>query len=191
MDPAEAQRNGGCLIPGLTAHDISALDGGNTMDHHLHAVKKLGEGERLYSAIGRFIVEFSKLEHELKMHVAGAIGLPDEHFVAIMTQDFASLCTVAQTVLSPIVSKADNLKAWISKCRSLNDDRVRVVHGLWIVGFDGEGHGLIHVPRQKLEYTGHFRDVDDLARKADLAKTLGEELREVILDTPPINGGTS
>jgi hypothetical protein len=149
------------------------------MDHHLHAVNKLSESEKLYSAIGRFIVEFSWLEHELKMHVAGAIGLPDEHFPAIMTQDFASLCTVAQTVLSQIVSKADNLKAWISKCRSLNDDRVRIVHGLWIVGIDGEGRGLIHLSRQKLEYTGHFGDVDDLARKADLAKTLGEELRNI------------
>jgi hypothetical protein len=152
------------------------------VDRHQQAVNELSEAERFFSAIGRFIYEFSQLEYELKLHVAGAIGLKDEHFPAIMTYDFAMLCTVAETVLVPIYNprQTANFQALIGKYRSLNDDRNRVVHGLWEIGMGGSG--LIHVPRRKLEYTVHFRDSGALARKADLANDLREELRKIAQD---------
>ena len=143
------------------------------MDRHQQAVNKLSGTEQLFSAIGRFIYEFSQLEDDLKQRVAGAISLRDEHFAAIMTYDFAMLCTVAETVLTPIYQTA-KFKALIGKCRSLNIDRVRVVHGTWEIGM-----GVVHVSRQKLEYAVHFNDTDALARQADLANDLREELRKI------------
>src|SRR6266436_9247834 len=106
------------------------------MDRHKKSVNKFTSEDRFFNAIGRFIFEFSQLEYTLKHHVAEEINLREEHFNAIMTHDFALLCTVAETVLvRPEMNdnRADRLKTLISKCRSLNDDRVRIVHGLWFV----------------------------------------------------------
>src|SRR5262245_14484342 len=108
------------------------------MDDHRRAVNKFTAEDRFFSAIGRFFFEFSQLEFQIKYHVAEAISLKDEHFDAIMSYDFAMLCTVAQTVIMPLnEDAATKLKKLISKCRELNNERVRMAHGLWVVGKDG------------------------------------------------------
>jgi hypothetical protein len=83
------------------------------MDRHKKSVNKFTSEDRFFSAIGRFIFEFSQLEYTLKHHVAEEINLREEHFNAIMTHDFALLCTVAETVLvRPEMSdnRADRLR---------------------------------------------------------------------------------
>jgi hypothetical protein len=42
------------------------------MDHHKQSVNKFTAEDRFFSAIGRFIFEFSQLEYTLKHHVARA-----------------------------------------------------------------------------------------------------------------------
>ncbi len=49
--------------------------------------------EETYHAIGRFIFEFSQLEFCLRFHTGTEAGVESQHFNAIMTQDFALLCT--------------------------------------------------------------------------------------------------
>jgi hypothetical protein len=145
--------------------------------NHKKSVNELGGGDKFFSAIGRFIYEFSNLEFDLKHRIADAIGLKDQYFDPIMTHDFALLCTIAQTVLIPSATndQATKLKALISKCRSMNDDRIRIAHGFWLIGTKGSGQ-LHHVSRQKLEPTFHFSDPEGLAAKADLAASLRHEL---------------
>ena len=65
--------------------------------HNQDAIRHLNEDEAFYSAIGRFIFQFSQLEYSIKTSVAQAIRLPDQYFDAIMTQDFALLCTTARS----------------------------------------------------------------------------------------------
>ena len=77
---------------------------------HTQSINKFTSDDRWYTAIGRFIFEFSQLEFTLKYYVAEAIGLAalnddggivsDQHFDTIMHQfDFARLCDIAESVL--------------------------------------------------------------------------------------------
>lgn len=71
-----------------------------TSGHHQRAVNKFTSEDRFFSAIGRLIFEFSQLEYTLKHHISERIGLGDEYFDALMTHDFAMLCTIAESVLT-------------------------------------------------------------------------------------------
>src|SRR6266540_3125539 len=161
------------------------------MDHHKRSVNKFTSDDRWYSAIGRFIFAFSQLEYTLKHHVAERIGLRDQYFVPIMNYDFATLCTIAETVLlqkdeeqtyvkenwdkgpaslhrkrikaefqAKQVKKTKKLKELIKKCKGLNTERVRIVHGLWTIG--GGSGKLHHVSRQTLSQSEHFHEADDI-----------------------------
>ena len=147
--------------------------------HNQEAIRGLGEDDAFFSAIGRFIFQFSQLEYSLKVTVAEAVRLPDEHFNAIMTHDFALLCTMAQNVFSKYSNK-DRIDDVIGKIRKLNEDRVRIVHGLWVVSI--EGGKLHHVSRNSLRQRFHFdqpRGVE-IGRLADLASQLRWEWEQVI-----------
>ena len=54
--------------------------------HNQEAIRSLGEDDAFFSAIGRFLFEFSQLEYSLKVTVAEAVRLPDEHFNSITTR---------------------------------------------------------------------------------------------------------
>src|SRR5690242_4060138 len=122
------------------------------IEHHPKAVNKFTSDDRWFSAIGRFIFEFSQLEYTLKHYVAEKVGLDDVHFNSIMTHDFAILCNIAEVVLpqepkrpdwhfpdapdtprknkvkkdyqTERIARAKKLKRLINGCRKLNDDRV-------------------------------------------------------------------
>ena len=64
---------------------------------HQTAIEELNENERLYSAIGRFITEFSKLE--FKLPIAEVIDLHDEYQDQILSHHFRLLCTIAESIL--------------------------------------------------------------------------------------------
>jgi hypothetical protein len=73
--------------------------GRRALDHQ-QSINKFTSEDRWYSAIGRFISEFSQLEYTLKYYIAEAIGLSEQHFNAIASQfDFAKLCALAEYVL--------------------------------------------------------------------------------------------
>ena len=50
------------------------------MDHHKKSVNKFTAEDRFFSAIGRFIFEFSQLEYAFKVYIAEAVGVKDKHF---------------------------------------------------------------------------------------------------------------
>src|SRR5438876_12360341 len=89
------------------------------MGDHRRAVDNLSGEEKFFSAIGRFISEFSQLEYTLKYLISKKVGLRDKHFPALMSHDFALTCTIAQTILSESVApeKLKKLKTFISDCR--------------------------------------------------------------------------
>jgi hypothetical protein len=70
------------------------------MGYNQQAVSNLPGEERFFSAIGRFVFEFSQLEYTLKLFISRVIGLKDKHFNALMSHDFALTCSIAQTVLA-------------------------------------------------------------------------------------------
>ena len=121
--------------------------------------------EATYNAIGRFIARFGGLEYTLRFHLAEEIKLDLHYMTVLVTHDFALLCTAVSTVFSKTLKTEEErrqLKALISKCRALNDIRVKVVHGQW---FDNEGGTVAHVSRRTLA-TEDTKDMAKLLEKA-------------------------
>lgn len=89
---------------------------------HLEAVKSLSGDGRFYSAIGRFVAEFSYLEFVIKHRIALAIDLQENYGEQIISHDFAMLCTIAQSVMvrGRDEDQSTRLRTIIAKCRELN-----------------------------------------------------------------------
>lgn len=141
------------------------------------AINKIRGANKYFCAIGRFIFEFSQLEFGLRAYVAKAIGLKNEFFYVTMTHDISLLCDVARTVLTKKMDAEQKVdfEPLISRIKSLNDERVRIAHGLWFVN-DKEGK-LLRASRGKQEAKVYFKKADELASLADRAKELQDELR--------------
>jgi hypothetical protein len=156
------------------------------MGRHQRAVSNLSGEEKFFSAIGRFVSEFSQLEYTLKYLISKKVGLRSKHFPALMSHDFALTCTIAQTILSESVApeKSEKFKTFISACQTLNTDRVRVAHGLWVIA--NEAGVLQHVSRQKLQsFSPYFKEPIVLAGLADKAALLRFELAQIFPSRKP------
>jgi hypothetical protein len=124
------------------------------------------DSQRTYTAIGHFIFEFSQLEAALKYHISEACRIRADHYEALLSHDFAMLCTIARTVLvNHEDSEGKILQDIINRCRRMNDVRVRVVHGLWVPFKDGGT--LVHTSRSLKTYLN-----------ADQARQLEEDALE-------------
>jgi hypothetical protein len=134
-----------------------------------------------FHAIGRFIFEFSQLEFCLRFHTGNAAGLEGQNFTAIMTQDFALLCTAAVEVLGRSLKHEENkrfLKEVVNECRRLNDVRVKVVHGLWVPFH--EGGTLQHISRSSLKITVSVEQAEELEQYAARANHLWRTFEEMM-----------
>lgn len=173
------------------------------MDHHQKSTNKFTSKDKLYSAIGRFIFEFSQLEYTLRARISERVGLEDSFFDTIMSHDFSMLCNIAERLLLgapapaaiPAISgnppsvlqqhatsramAPPDVKKIIADCREIGDKRNRVVHGLWyITGKDGVLH---HSSRQKLISTQYISGdgASRLAEMADKALTLRQDVEHI------------
>lgn len=131
------------------------------------------EREANFRAIGHFVAQFSFLEAMLRMCLSNEVKLDPKYFDSVITHDFALLCTAFEKVYSETLDRRwhPRLKRWISKCREINDLRVKTVHGFW----GDDASRLHHVSRQNLKSKefGSMRD-----RLEDAA----EEISELILE---------
>lgn len=140
--------------------------------------------QKVYAAIGRFIFEYSQLEFTLKHYLADLLDTPDRHFSAAMSgYDFAYLCRLCERVFRDAVpTQRDAIQKLISKAQRLNDERVKVVHGLWMV--HGDETGVSHVSRNKLEPQLYFDKLDDLTKLANEARDIRSAITSIVLDVP-------
>lgn len=144
-------------------------------------VDDASDPEATYRAIGRFIFQFSQLEYSIRHFVALEAGIKDEHFAAVMTHDFAILCTAAFEVLLPSVrdpEAIEELRSLINKARRLNDVRVKVAHGLW-VPFK-EGGTVHHVSRSKLKDGISVDQAAELEVHSDEAQRIRHAFEQVV-----------
>lgn len=138
--------------------------------------------EKTYRAIGRFIFEFSQLEYAIRHYVAEEAHIEEKFFNAIMTHDFARLCTGAIEVFRESIPSEDRFKrmeALLKRAKSLGDDRNRVAHGLWVPFL--EGGKVLHVP-SNLKQAVSTDQVKVLEGKADLACELRANIEACALD---------
>jgi hypothetical protein len=73
-----------------------------------------------------------------------------------------------------------DLKHLLKTCYQLNEDRVRIAHGFWIVAEDSGQ--LLHGRKGELDPASHFNEAQAIARKADLMNSLNYQLREILKD---------
>ncbi|MGY4463109.1 hypothetical protein [Bradyrhizobium sp. LB13.1] len=66
--------------------------------------------EATYRAIGRFIHQFASVEWTLRYYLAQAVKLDLNYMDAIVTHDFALLCTAVTSVYSNILKTEDEKK---------------------------------------------------------------------------------
>jgi hypothetical protein len=139
--------------------------------------------EKTYRAIGRFVFEFSQLEYAIRHYVAEEVGVMTEYFNAIMTHDFATLCTGAIEVFRHSYSdkreRFEKMERLLNRARTLGNERNSVAHGLWVPFQDGGK--VIHVPRS-LKAKISTEQAKTLEEKADQANALRAEIEALALD---------
>jgi hypothetical protein len=82
--------------------------------------------------IGAFLLEFSQLEATIRVRLGAAIKLPEEYSSIVLSGfDFARLCGVTEAVLiKQNPGQEREINTIFSDCQNLNQDRVKVAHGL-------------------------------------------------------------
>jgi len=134
---------------------------------------ELADRARVFEAIGRFIFQFSQLEFTIRVFLATQLRLSDEEFDAVTAPyDFRMLCAVAQAIsLLRFPEQKKDIESLFGRCLALNDDRVRVAHGLWSDSIGG-GMAARHVARSSLKARHYFENPGDVAKLADNAQSL-------------------
>jgi hypothetical protein len=130
-----------------------------------------------YRAIGCFITYFSGVEEVMRDYLALKVGLKLKDYNAVITHDFALLCTAVEDVFGRTLDEERRkaLRGLISRARELNNQRVRVAHGQWWP--DHEGGTLWHVSRQTLRGNVSKEMAVFLDHQTELARELIVQMR--------------
>jgi hypothetical protein len=140
-----------------------------------------------YRAIGCFITRFASVEMAMRHAIAQEVKIDFQFYHAVMTQDFAMLCSAFNAVFSHTLKTEDEkkrLKAVVSRARQLNDVRVKVVHGTqWEEDYDGGT--LLHVSRQSLKMQELKGMAAFLDKEADNCSEVFGELCGLFLRVDP------
>lgn len=133
----------------------------------LNAISREGSGRlnRLYTAIGRFIFEYSQLDLIIRRAVGEVLKLDKERFHVITSSyDFAELCRVTPSLYSTVSGCTEEMQRELEKlfkdCQKINEMRVRIVHGTWFLS--GEELGTEHVSRTSLKPKIYFPRIEDI-----------------------------
>jgi hypothetical protein len=121
--------------------------------------------DELFRAIGEFVFLFSHLEHSVRWALASALKLHWNMIDAVTSSyDFATLCRVTSRVLALAEdeeAKKEEIARIFNACLAMNNERVRIVHGIWPLF----GGGARHVSRQTLKERVYFKETDEIVEK--------------------------
>ncbi|WP_315797665.1 hypothetical protein [Bradyrhizobium sp. SZCCHNRI3043] len=136
--------------------------------------------DRAYREIGRFVFEFSQLEYTLRYHVAELCRIPDENFeIATSGLDFAKLCSALLALADRRAGRKDHaLKEPIARCHEINTIRLRVVHGLWVIGVGN--NRVIHTSRHSMKSDVFFEKPGVLEGEADRCSQLRWDVDQAV-----------
>jgi hypothetical protein len=141
------------------------------------------EGDRsdLFGEIGRFVFEYSRLEHDLRTYLRRKAQVPYDFGTPIMSAfDFARLCS-ALVAVSAIEEDGDPdpaLKKLLNKAQDINQVRVAVVHGRWMSTYAGDR--AEHVSRSSMKPQRYFEHAGDLDEYSDAIVKLRAQIAEAV-----------
>ncbi|MET4177345.1 hypothetical protein ABIB99_008469 [Bradyrhizobium sp. LA6.1] len=136
----------------------------------------------LFKAIGHFMFQFSQLEAVIRNSLASALGLKTNKNGDLITSayDFRALCDVTSGFLCNLYESdgeyTKEVKSVFNACKTLNEDRVRVAHGTWLL--DG---GTRHVSRQTFSAQDYFLKPGELQAKTKQAFDLMSKVIQISL----------
>lgn len=130
-----------------------------------------------YAELGEFVVEFSQLEFTIRVSLGDALKLPNDLInIVLSLYDFRSLCKIWQLVMTHQQrERAKEIEAIFNACMKVNDERIRVAHGLW--SFGTETLEAIHVSRNSLKVETYFVEPGQLR---DLSKECQRLLQAIL-----------
>jgi hypothetical protein len=136
--------------------------------------------ERLLLAIGEFIYEFSSLEFNIRWVLGMELKVGLDRYDAVLSPyDFATLCRVAQAVLTQFQqTKKKEIEQTFKACLRVNDVRNQIVHGTWLIG-----SGTRHVSRQTLEPSIYLEQTDEIVEKTREIKKLQKDIAALMPQT--------
>jgi hypothetical protein len=138
----------------------------------------------IYVLIGEFIVKFSQIEMWLRLAFLLATKMPQESCDLILSRlDFQSLVAVTTGLYEKEYAKAPaplwkHVRGIFSQCSALNDERVRIAHGSWIV--NDTDMGALHLSRQKMQWQEHFPSREGLKAQITKLDVLDAELQKLL-----------
>jgi hypothetical protein len=132
--------------------------------------------KQTFELIGAFFFRFSQLEFTIRVFLAARLNLTDEQFdVVTSPYDFRMLCAVTEAIsIQQFPSEKNNIEKYFKRCLALNDDRVRIAHGLWTDS--GRGLAARHVARTSLKPEFYFEDPNELIKLIKTAERLMPQL---------------
>ena len=115
-----------------------------------------------YSDLGRFMVEFSQLEFSIRAVIGGYLKIPGDLINPILSEyQFASLCRVWKLLKNKLHPDAiSGTKKTFVELLALNDQRVRIAHGLWTPGI--EVLEVFHVAKSSGRVDVYFSEPGEL-----------------------------
>lgn len=91
-----------------------------------------------YAELGEFMVEFSQLEFSIRAVIGGYLKIPSDLVNPILSEyQFVSLCRVWKLLKNKFhPDTIEGTKKALSELLTLNEQRVRIAHGLWTPGVE-------------------------------------------------------
>ena len=113
---------------------------------------------QLFESLGAFFFEFSQLEYTIRVFLAARLNLTEAQFdIVTSPYDFSTLCRITKEVsIQQFPTKHSTINEIFNKCQKLNENRVRIAHGLW--SDDGTAITARHVSRQSLKANYFFEN---------------------------------
>jgi len=85
--------------------------------------------DKIEQAIGRFIIEFARLENHMRLAILATIGVEHEAgFFLVRKMDANVLCTKLRTALRQLALLDDNAKACLDVIQSVTEKRNDILH---------------------------------------------------------------
>jgi hypothetical protein len=131
--------------------------------------------------------EFSQMEYAIRALLGEEIGLKEEYFSAVMeSYDVAKLIGIAIEVFKK--SRGDDATSiWklLNRFRGMNDERVRVAHGLWVPS--KAGGTVYYTSRNKLTPANFTDQAEHLEKLSDELCQLRADFEREASNVPSFN----
>jgi hypothetical protein len=140
-------------------------------------VEAIEEIQRRIFSIGEFICEFSQLEFTIRVLLHKLLELNDEQFdIVTSPYDFRMLCKVTEEIIkNKYPEKTKNCENFFKSCLAINDERVRIAHGLWC----GFGDSVRHVSRGTLKAKHYYENSEDLPKLINTVQILIQKILSI------------